>query len=100
MTTDPNELAKTPGTPTGQELAAVAGEQSSTVSTPGTPSAEGQSTQGDSGLPSSSTSSDQQGAEGSPTPAPAGQSKDSTAVGDRVARMWEDFKHRRGIVED
>lgn len=86
MTTDPNELAQQPGTPSGQELAAVAGEQTSIIPTSGTDSAEAQQQQGDSESATSSSPTGQQPPSSSPSADAAGQSG-GESLEDRVAAL-------------
>ena len=86
MTTDPNELSQTPGTPTGQELAAVASGDSTTGQASGTQPADQGSAQGDSSASSSSAVAADQGT-AQASPAGSDQQPQGDSLEDRVAAL-------------
>jgi hypothetical protein len=99
MTTDPNELAQTPGTPTGQGLAVVAGEPNQTIPTPGTPSAEPNQPQGDSSVASSSSPVAEQPTTPSPGTATAQQPVEGLNPEQKLEALWQDYLKRLGVVQ-
>jgi hypothetical protein len=99
MTTDPNELAQTPGTPTAQELAAVAATPTPTIPTPGTPSAEQQQPPGDSSVAHPLSPAAEQPTTPSPGTVPAQQPVEGLNPEQKLEMLWQDFLKRLGVVQ-